>query len=85
MICNLPRVNYVAVGIAMMLFGMGLAFYLGKPYVQPSAPRLPALELGYLVIDRASADRPADQSRCLSLASPWRRFWLGCSKTRDGD
>lgn len=45
-ICNLPRVNYVAVGISMMLFGMGLAFYLGKPYIQPSAPRLPALELG---------------------------------------
>ena len=46
-ICNLPRVNYVAVGISMMLFGMGLAFYLGKPYIQPSAPRLPALELGF--------------------------------------
>jgi simple sugar transport system permease protein len=45
-ICNLPRVNYIAVGISMMLFGMGLAFYLGKPYVQPSAPQLPALELG---------------------------------------
>jgi len=46
-ICNLPRVNYVAVGISMMLFGMGLAFYLGKPYIQPSAPRLPALEFGF--------------------------------------
>src|SRR5579872_1340995 len=45
-ICNLPRVNYVAVGISIMLFGMGLAFYLGKPYIQPSAPQLPALELG---------------------------------------
>jgi len=47
-ICNLPRVNYIAVGISMMLFGMGLAFYLGKPYIQPSAPQLPALELGFL-------------------------------------
>ena len=46
-ICNLPRVNYIAVGIAMMLFGMGLAFYLGKPYIQPSAPKLPALDLGF--------------------------------------
>src|SRR6201995_232624 len=37
LICNLPRVNAVAVGIAMMLFGMGLAYYLGKPLIQPSA------------------------------------------------
>jgi general nucleoside transport system permease protein len=44
-ICNRPRVNAVAVGIAMMIFGMGLAFYLGKPLIQPSAPQLPALEL----------------------------------------
>ncbi len=46
-ICNRPRVNSVAVGIAMMLFGIGLADFLGKPLIQPSAPRLPALELGY--------------------------------------
>jgi simple sugar transport system permease protein len=37
----------VAVGIAMMLFGMGLAFYLGKPFIQPSAPQLPAIDLGW--------------------------------------
>ena len=47
LICNRPRVNSVAVGIAMMLFGMGLANFLGKPLIQPSAPRLPALELGF--------------------------------------
>jgi general nucleoside transport system permease protein len=46
-ICNRPRVNAVAVGIAMMLFGIGLADFLGKPLIQPSAPRLPALEFGY--------------------------------------
>jgi len=46
-ICNRPRVNSVAVGIAMMLFGMGLANFLGKPLIQPSAPRLPAIEFGY--------------------------------------
>jgi simple sugar transport system permease protein len=46
-ICNRPRVNSVAVGIAMMLFGMGLAFYLGKPFIQPSAPQLPAIDLGW--------------------------------------
>jgi simple sugar transport system permease protein len=46
-ICNRPRVNSVAVGIAMMLFGMGLAFYLGKPFIQPSAPQLPAFNFGW--------------------------------------
>ncbi len=25
----------------MMLFGIGLAFFLGKPLIQPTAPRLP--------------------------------------------
>ena len=30
-----------------MLFGTGLAFYLGKPLIQPKAPRLPAIELGW--------------------------------------
>ena len=34
-ICKLPKVNDIAVGIAMMLFGTGLAFFFGKPYIQP--------------------------------------------------
>ncbi|MEM7422910.1 MAG: ABC transporter permease [Pseudomonadota bacterium] len=46
-ICKLPRVNDIAVGIAMMLLGMGLAFFFGKPYVQPQAPDLPAIPLGW--------------------------------------
>ena len=46
-VCALPRVNDVAVGIALMLAGTGAAFYLGKPYVQPSAPHLPSLPLGF--------------------------------------
>jgi ABC-type uncharacterized transport system permease subunit len=45
-LCGRPRVNDIAVGIAMMLFGIGLAFYLGKPLIQPTAPRLPAIPLG---------------------------------------
>jgi simple sugar transport system permease protein len=45
-ICNRPRVNSVAVGIALMLFGIGLAAYLGKPFIQPAAPKLPAIEFG---------------------------------------
>jgi len=45
-LCSLPRVNDIAVGIALMLFGTGLAFYLGKPLIQPQAPMLPAISLG---------------------------------------
>lgn len=46
LLCALPRVNDVATGIALMLFGTGLAFYLGKPLIQPQAPQLPPLPLG---------------------------------------
>ena len=45
-LCSLPRVNDIATGIALMLLGMGLAFYLGKPLIQPQAPQLTALSLG---------------------------------------
>lgn len=45
-LCSLPRVNDVATGIALMLLGMGLAFFLGKPLIQPQAPQIPALHLG---------------------------------------
>jgi simple sugar transport system permease protein len=45
-LCSRPRVNDIAVGIALMLFGTGLSFYVGKPLIQPEAPLLPALELG---------------------------------------
>lgn len=46
LLCQQRRVNDIAVGIALMLFGTGLAFFLGKPFIQPSAPRLPAIPLG---------------------------------------
>jgi simple sugar transport system permease protein len=45
-ICNRPRVNSVAVGIAMMIFGMGVAFFLGKPFIQPIAEKLPDIPFG---------------------------------------
>ena len=45
-VCKLPRVNDIAIGIAMMLFGTGLAFFFGKAYIQPSAPRLGSFSLG---------------------------------------
>lgn len=46
LLCQNKNVNDIAVGIAMMLFATGVAFYLGKPYIQPSAPRLPSMSLG---------------------------------------
>jgi ABC-type uncharacterized transport system permease subunit len=46
-VCNLPRVNDVAAGIALMLFATGLAFFLGKPFIQPKAPNLGAIPLGF--------------------------------------
>src|SRR5471032_1340545 len=46
LLCSLQRVNDIAVGIGLMLFGTGFAFFLGKPYVQPKAPTLPAIPFG---------------------------------------
>lgn len=46
-VCKLPKVNDIAIGIALMLLGMGLAFFFGKPYVQPQAPDLPAISFGW--------------------------------------
>lgn len=46
LVCSLPRVNDVAMGIALMLLGAGLAFYLGKPLIQPQAAQIPSIPLG---------------------------------------
>ena len=45
-LCSLPRVNDIAIGIAMMSLGTGLAFFFGKPFIQPQAPHLPSIPLG---------------------------------------
>nr|AAQ87322.1 Sugar ABC Transporter, permease protein [Sinorhizobium fredii NGR234] len=45
-ICKFRKVNDIAIGIAMMQFGLGLAFFLGKPFIQPAAPKLPAIAFG---------------------------------------
>ncbi len=45
--CSLQRVNDIAMGIALMMLGAGLAFYLGKPLIQPQAPQIPSIDLGW--------------------------------------
>jgi ABC-type uncharacterized transport system permease subunit len=46
LLCSLPRVNDLAMGIAVMMLGLGLAFFLGKPLIQPQAQVLAPLALG---------------------------------------
>jgi len=46
LVCSLPRVNDIAAGIAIMGLGGGLAFYFGKPLIQPQAPQIPTIALG---------------------------------------
>ncbi len=46
LLCSLKRVSDIATGIALMLLGAGLAFYLGKPLIQPQAPQIPSIALG---------------------------------------
>jgi general nucleoside transport system permease protein len=58
-LCSKPRVNDIALGIALMLLGVGLAFHLGKPFIQPTAPHLGAVHLGFFSGDpvvRAALD-----------------------------
>ncbi|WP_421656969.1 ABC transporter permease [Leptothermofonsia sp. ETS-13] len=40
------KVNDIAVGIAMIIFGSGVAFFFGKPFIQPKAPQLPTIDIG---------------------------------------
>jgi general nucleoside transport system permease protein len=46
-ICNMPKVNDIALGIALIMLGTGLAFFFGKSYIQPQAPNLPAISFGW--------------------------------------
>jgi simple sugar transport system permease protein len=46
-LCGKPKVNDVAVGIAMMFFGMGVAFFLGRPLIPMRPPQLPSIPLGF--------------------------------------
>jgi general nucleoside transport system permease protein len=47
LLSSIPKVSDIATGIALMLLGTGLAFYLGKPLIQPQAPQIPTIPLGF--------------------------------------
>jgi simple sugar transport system permease protein len=83
-LCSLPRVNDVATGIALMLLGTGLAFYFGKPLIQPQAPQIPALELGWWSdspVIRSALQVNALLPLGLVLAG---LLWWGFARTRYG-
>ena len=83
-LCKFPRVNDVAIGIALMLFGTGLAFFFGKPFIQPPAPPLPAIPFG------AWSDLPQVQAALrvnvlfLAGAALSVALWWGLRNTRAG-
>jgi general nucleoside transport system permease protein len=83
-LCSLPRVNDVATGIALMLLGTGLAFYWGKPLIQPQAPQIPALPLGNW--SDLSAVRAALQVNALLIPGLILAvaLWWGFANTRFG-
>ena len=56
LLCSLQRVNDIAIGIAMMTLGTGLAFFFGKPYIQPEAPHLPSIQLAAWTGDKSLAE-----------------------------
>ncbi|MCB9930275.1 MAG: ABC transporter permease [Alphaproteobacteria bacterium] len=83
-ICSLPRVNDIAIGIALMLLGVGLAFFFGKPYIQPVAPDLPAIPFGWW--SDLPQVRAALQVNVLFLAGAVVAFllWWAFRNTRAG-
>jgi general nucleoside transport system permease protein len=46
-LCSVKRVNDTAIGISLLVLGTGLAFFWGKPYIEPKAPPLPSISLGF--------------------------------------
>ena len=82
-LCKLPKVNDIAIGIALMLFGTGAAFFFGKAYIQPQAARLPSISLvaGPMT---ARCSRPSRSIRCSSSDSFWLWPCGGPSRTPAG-
>ena len=84
LLCSLEGVNDVATGIALMMLGTGLAFYLGKPLIQPQAPQIPFIALGNW--SDSSAVRSALQINALVPVGVLLALglWWAFSRTRWG-
>jgi simple sugar transport system permease protein len=83
-LCSLKGVNDVATGIALMMLGTGLAFYLGKPLIQPQAPQIPALELG-LWSDSPAVRSALEVNMLLPFGLALAVFlWWAFTRTRHG-
>ena len=83
-LCALPRVNDIAVGIALMLFGTGLAFFIGKPLIQPSAPHLPAIDFGFWSANEQVHSALKVNALFLVGAALAPLLWWGLRRTRWG-
>lgn len=72
-----PKVNDIAVGIAMIIFGSGFAFFLGKPFIQPKAPQLGAIELGaWSSIPQVEAALKVSPLFLIGLVVPFLMQWF---------
>ncbi|MDA9392498.1 ABC transporter permease [Bradyrhizobium sp. CCBAU 45394] len=47
LLCSVKRVNDTAIGISLIVLGTGLAFFFGKPLIEPKAPALASISLGF--------------------------------------
>ncbi len=72
-VCSLARVNDVAMGIAIMLAGTGIAFFFGKPFVAAERAAAAGDSAGFLVRIAAGAAARCMSARCSSWA--WPRHW----------
>ncbi len=76
-VCSLARVSDVAVGIAVMLAGDGIAFFFGKPFVQPAAPQLPRLPLGFWsAVPRVRSALEVSPLFFLGIAVAFAMHWM---------
>lgn len=75
-LCSLPKVNDIAVGIALMLFGTGVAFFLGKPISSRLRRIFRRLLWAPGVRTLMSVPRSKSTS-CFCLALSPHRYWPG--------
>ena len=84
LLCSLDRVNDVATGIALMLLGTGLAFYLGKPLIQPQAPQILAIPLGFWSDNPVVRSALAVALLLVGATLLALGLWWGFARTRAG-